>query len=665
MNLSRESKKYLVILISLIIVIGGLMEVNLNTIALNSDNEPPSYSHSDLLEFEGITINNENNALIKISNDENFTDYGFSGIGTAEEPYRIENLSIETNNDIGIFIENTTKFFVIENCTIEAIYCAIYIFNIAEGTALIENNTLSGIFYHDIFLESSSSLEVINNICYGSDYYSPAPFEVLNSGIKLERSHNTKVLNNNCSSNMYGIHVFSSLNVTIENCACVENIKCGIRSDYSDDLIISDTHCYSNNIGISIKSSSFNLITFNFCFHNTIGIEVYYSQNLNIENNTCENNEVYGIEISHSTRTNLRNNELYNDSIILNEDWITEYFTYELENNYVNDKIVGFFIYEEDLDISTSIYGQIIMIGCNNITIRNQNVRNINAFLFFEHCYEVTITDNEFGYSSVSVVHIDNGCEILITNNTFISNLFGSEVKNSYFVTIENNLFENNVYSGIFLRGSEHVNIQNNQISNTRDYGILIDDAQNIVVKDNMCRENGAGIVCWGSVDLHITNNILDTNVIGVSTLDCCGVFISENTCINNRRGIVLSISCYYFTISYNLLQNNSEYGIEISRSSQYNTIHHNSFLDNNMGRQSQALDDGEYNIWYEVETKEGNYWSSWNSKEPYLIEGEAGSEDLYPLNEELDKISYSYWLGLPILIILTIGMKRLKKKRK
>ena len=47
---------------------------------------------------------------INIINDDNFTDYGFEGLGSETLPYLIQNLNISTNNDNGIFIKDTTKF---------------------------------------------------------------------------------------------------------------------------------------------------------------------------------------------------------------------------------------------------------------------------------------------------------------------------------------------------------------------------------------------------------------------------------------------------------------------------------------------------------------------------------------------------------------------------
>ena len=77
---------------------------------------------------------------IIITCDGNFSDYGFPGNGSAVNPFIIENYNITTNDEIGISILDTTKFFIIRNCYIDAYRRGIDIENTAIGTASIINN---------------------------------------------------------------------------------------------------------------------------------------------------------------------------------------------------------------------------------------------------------------------------------------------------------------------------------------------------------------------------------------------------------------------------------------------------------------------------------------------------------------------------------------------
>ena len=81
----------------LVILISSTEITVQNIIVSESTTYPYSFSYLDSLP-------------IIITNDSNFTDYGFPGNGTLSNPYRIENLNITTNASSGIEIINTSKF---------------------------------------------------------------------------------------------------------------------------------------------------------------------------------------------------------------------------------------------------------------------------------------------------------------------------------------------------------------------------------------------------------------------------------------------------------------------------------------------------------------------------------------------------------------------------
>ena len=65
--------------------------------------------------------NFKESAPILISSDKDFETYNFSGSGTIDDPYIIENLAIAESQYVGIFISKTTKYFVIQNNYISSI----------------------------------------------------------------------------------------------------------------------------------------------------------------------------------------------------------------------------------------------------------------------------------------------------------------------------------------------------------------------------------------------------------------------------------------------------------------------------------------------------------------------------------------------------------------
>ncbi|GAI12702.1 unnamed protein product, partial [marine sediment metagenome] len=94
----------------------------------------------------------------------------FPGLGTEIDPYVIEGYKITTWTDYGIYIRDTNKYFTVRNCYVDAGEYGIYIYNVADGTTTIINNTCNNNNIHGIKLEFSGSSTVANNTCNNNGY---------------------------------------------------------------------------------------------------------------------------------------------------------------------------------------------------------------------------------------------------------------------------------------------------------------------------------------------------------------------------------------------------------------------------------------------------------------------------------------------------------------
>lgn len=510
---------------------------------------------------------------IIILRDEDFENYYFPGNGTENNPYLIENYNITTSEDYGIYISSTTKYFIIRNCYLEANNTGIFINNIAYRTAKIINNVCNNQHY-GIFLDSTSGISISSNICKNNSisgiYMDDCTDTILINnicnndyhGMYLIDSHYAALTNNTCNSNFYGIRLHSSIIATLTNNTYSNNGH-GISLNDSPNSALTNNTCHNNTVfGIFLHSSSFVTLINNSCNFNNAGIRMYSSSNVIIINNTCNNNyngislqqsdkailtnnkcsynNEYGIFLSDSYDNRITNNIFYDCGLTIWHNTKDPYFTHTVENNWVNDKKLGYFVNSSNTFITDPIYGQLILINCSNMMINNLELSNTTIGLALQYCENSTLTDN----------------------------------------TCNNNY-----------------------------YGILLFNSNNASLTNNTCNNNYNGIRMHYSDNAIISNNILN----------------------NNTRFGIYSDNCDYCLIIFNSIRANTDYGIF---GLEYNnTIHHNSFIDNNLDGTSQAWDCGLNNIWYDILTSEGNYWSDWTGVGDYHILGNANAIDPYPLS--------------------------------
>ncbi len=177
----------------------------------------------------------------------------FPGAGSVENPYIIEGYYIKTTCGVGIYITGTTRYFTVRNCYVDAVLYGIYIDDVADGTAIVINNTCNNNIY-GIKLDTSGSSIVSNNMCNDKD-----------CGILLSSSDSSTVVNNTCSNNWAGIFLSSSDSLTASNNTCSNN-DLGIVLGDSDFCVVTYNHLQENEeCGVALASDSDN----NLIHHNT------------------------------------------------------------------------------------------------------------------------------------------------------------------------------------------------------------------------------------------------------------------------------------------------------------------------------------------------------------------------------------------------------------
>jgi len=228
---------------------------------------------------------------IEIYDNNDLLSYNFSGSGTEEDPYRIEYLNIITSNNYGIVVQNITKYILIQNNNVNALFGAIRIFNTGPDTIIITNNT-----------------------CIGGEL-----------GIFVAISPRIKILNNTCTDSYDGININDSPYSLMENNTLTKNhVGIRVENNVSFSKIISN-HIINNYDGVWITNSRNTLSKNNIIRNNVNGFlldstnEQYASQNCVIRNNLFENNTSYALILSAFMEQSFtRQNLVYHNSFVNN-----------------------------------------------------------------------------------------------------------------------------------------------------------------------------------------------------------------------------------------------------------------------------------------------------------------------------------------------------------
>ncbi|MHA2256134.1 MAG: right-handed parallel beta-helix repeat-containing protein [Candidatus Heimdallarchaeaceae archaeon] len=298
----------------------------------------------------------------------------------------------------------------------------------------------------------------------------------------------------------------------------------------------------------------------------------------------------------------------------------------------------------------------------DDFTYVSGNTINAHTAIKITNSIGVEIIDNICDKNSNVGIEVINSSEVIITGNTGSIILNGSldarleenymvdfdggiEIRDSDFTYVKGNTVQAN--TAIQLTGSNSVKLINNICNDNAEVGIKLTNSNYTVITGNNCSNNGdSGIRSENSLNLTISYNYLKENFYGMRIIGSSDSLITNN---------------YFGT--------NTGYGLSMQGSVGLNQIYHNAFFDNNFaGNKIQASDDvGDQ--WYSVELQEGNYWNTWNPavSASYTIDGAAGSEDLYPLDEvpDISEFSKSYAIFIMIFMFFAIPLVLLSKRRK
>lgn len=477
--------------------------------------------------IEAMTTNDP----ISIDSDEELeqkaSDEGWTGSGTAGDPYVIEDLSIDGDGgNLGLLVGNTTLHIDIQNISVEKVngmrngidasgVALLNVSNITIKNSRSLNNKLG------ILVDDSQEVMIMNSNVTGN----------LN-GIRVTSTSSHVRINGSLLSNneYYGAQI-SGYDVNITNCIIIENDDGGIQISSIKNYNISENKILDNSLG---------------GFGEGIRVTNYMAYNGRIENNTILHNGLSGLNMrtgaglnEEGLRSYVKNNTIGNHSSV---NAYCERFFIVRDNRIFNSSHGILSLYNsavEENEVWNCTWG--IEIQTDSHASKNE---------VYGNCLFGISVGGRNSLASTNHVHDLNGTGIIAryTNSDIENNLIQSCGENGIFVgadlcSVRYNVVADCGENGSVVFGKDHIFLQN-IISDNENSGIYIDGAKNVqFLNDHIYENRGNGIsgnaggyVILDDVDIH------DNFGSGLYLVDTGDITVRDSTfSYHGQRNILIS----------------------------------------------------------------------------------------------------------------------------
>ena len=311
----------------------------------------------------------------------------------------------------------------------------------------------------------------------------------------------------------YGIQINSNNNTISDN--IIENNYMGIVINGYE------TFGHNNTISNNIIKSNLNG-----------GLLFYKSTNNIIENNTFSDNIGGLILDTGANNNNILDNVFYNDGI-----WIADANENIFSNNMINDKPLLYLEDEIDKVIDNTDAGQVILVGCNNITVKDNELTNICTGVVLSKTDNCFISENTIGSNTKGGIFLISSNGNNISTNTLSNNNMGIIISSSYNNIITGNIIKNSEQESINILESYNNLIFGNNFSDNR--GLTLDYCDNNNISYNTFNNDGIAMYTY------YQNTVLDNLVNGKPLI----FLVGENDKVLEDAGQIILVSCYNITI--------------------------------------------------------------------------------------------------------------------
>ncbi len=336
----------------------------------------------------------------------------------------------------------------------------------------------------------------------------------LRKSIQLIGENKTTTLIN--SSSQSTLDIFDRNNILIKgftllnHCSYTDETY-GVDLSFSENITITDTIIIGCHWGIHISDSSKCTITNNEIRDGINGIDLYAVKTSTLSRNHLVDNE-FGIVLNGARTNIISDNRFMNNGMYL----VDYAYPNSIVGNTVNGKALLYLENESDIIIEDDSAGQIILVGCNRITIQNLNLSYTTVGVEFINTNNSLLTNTILRFNILGVMFLESCNMNTISYNTIDFNSYGIVVE-TYFAFIRNKIIGNSVrfnsIGGIYLNG----------IGN--------------IVKKNIVENNSEGIVIFGGAFNLISKNVIRNNSrIGLELFLSAFNLIKSNNIMHNKR---------------------------------------------------------------------------------------------------------------------------------
>jgi len=245
---------------------------------------------------------------------------------------------------------------------------------------------------------------------------------------------------------------------------------------------------------------------------NDAGILIDFRSNNNTISDSIISNNGIGVEIrSHSCNNNISGTSFFNTGL-----FVYDSYQNTITNNTVNGKNLVFLEGKSDMTIPEA--GQVILINCTNIIVKNQDLSNASFGIELWNSNDCSILNN------------------VLNSNTEEGIIFHYSSRNK----IEGNSVSFNKYGISLLDGSCGNTITNNMIMRNDDWGIILcTEVNRNIVKNNIISYSDHGIIVYGWHNIICWNNISYNIEQGIYFSDMCLLnMVILNNFIENEEHI-------------------------------------------------------------------------------------------------------------------------------